>query len=165
MRLCKRRIYRGLFSQIEVSFYRSLFTYRGLFLYTWKDAFIRDVTHSYMTNLIICDMTHLYATWLIHMWHASFIRDMTHSYVTWLIHTWHASFIRDMTHSYVTWLVYMWHGFCGRRCKFVAVPNQRCAICAHEQGACSYCWWHGFRLVFPFPDLLASSFVFRPIME
>ena len=67
-----------------------------------------DVTHSYKRWLvhvrhdtIIWDMTHLYETWLIHMRHDSFIRDTTHSYVTWLIHTWHDSFIRDTTHSYV----------------------------------------------------------------
>ena len=47
----------------------------------WHDSFI-CVWHGLFTcdfASSICDMTHLHVTWLIYMWHDSFIRDMTRS--------------------------------------------------------------------------------------
>jgi len=39
--------------------------------------------------------------------HSCVTWHMTHSYVTWLIHIWHYSFIHDMIYFYVTWV---WFG-------------------------------------------------------
>ena len=108
-----------------------------------NDVFIWDMTPPYVTWMsltegipscipfltlltphlesLICDMTYLYVTWRICMWHDVFVCDMTYLYATWLICMWHdvficplrqgpfplASHLCDMTHSHGTALE--WH--------------------------------------------------------
>ena len=44
--------------------------------------------------------THSYVTWLVYIWHGSFICHTTHPYMTWPIHTQHVAFVyMDMPHN------------------------------------------------------------------
>jgi len=54
----------------------------------------------YVTSLIhMCDMNHSCVTWLIHVWHHSFVRTTAHSCVTCLTITRHDSCTLEMSHT------------------------------------------------------------------
>ena len=119
------------------------------------------MTHSYETWRIF-DVPSSYVTWIIHMWHDSYIRDVficeqvvhmwhvwcicgiTHSYVTWFVHMWHDSFIHDTTHSYVDMAhSYMWHDsfMCDMPCAYVPWFIQMSY--AYDSSICDERWGAG----------------------
>jgi len=60
-------------------------------MHVWQDACIRDVTYCFGHWQFLC-------VCLIDTWHESrvndlFTRGMTHAHVTWLVHMWHDSFL------------------------------------------------------------------------
>ena len=120
----------------------------------WPDPFSRDMTHSHVTWLIICDyhpstrcawhdslMAHSQMT-LIHTWHDSSIAptcicvcDLTHSHLTWLIS--HVTWLESIIHLHVVCMAWLGVLQCGVCCSVVQCVAVWCSVLQCVAVSCS----------------------------
>jgi len=124
----------------------------------WPDPFSRDMTHSHVTWLIICDyhpstrcawhdslMTYSQMT-LIHTWHDSSIAptcicvcDLTHSHMTWLIS--HVTWLESIIHLHVVCMAWLGVLQCGVCCSVVQCVAVWCSVLQCGAVCCSVLQW------------------------
>ena len=116
------------------SIHEQLDVWKALHLRCFMTYNLTSKHHVWKALHLRCDMTPLYVTWLLQMWHVSFICAMTHSYFWHMNHSdvWHVThvcvtkFINiqldswkalhlrvsitcALTYSYVPWLIHTGH--------------------------------------------------------
>ena len=84
--------------------------------YEWVISHINESCHA-MSHMSHIWMSHFTDTMCIFSFKPTSVLAI-HSHVTWLVYMWHASFI-CMTHSYITDLMYIWYGTFTRIFNFI----------------------------------------------